>query len=265
MITANILIKNRSIDQYQHNGKTYIEGRKGSEYVIQIKNTSSIRKKVVVSVDGLNVISGDTNWTQGYIINGYETLEIPGWLKNDKQAAKFVFSNISKSYNQHNDEGDKNNVGVIGIIVYNEKQVYHYNINKKKIIFSRPSPTIKPHYEPYWTNVSYNNVTSSPLRSSGISSALTLNSFNENSFNDADRSLSTSKNQQEVGTGWGNNQEFKTIQENFSAENNISQLLELYYDSRKNLEDLGINFKKKVKTVPNAFPGLNNKYCPAPR
>ena len=33
----------------------------------------------------------------------------------------------------------------------------------------------------------------------------------------------------------------------------------------KKVKKIRSDFKKKVKTVPNAFPGLNNKYCPAPR
>lgn len=247
-IKAQILVKNKAIDQYYHDGKNYVEGRKGSEYVIQLTNDCSQRKKVVVSVDGLNVISGDTDWSHGYIIDGYSTIEIPGWLKNENQVAKFVFSSTSKSYNQHNSAGDQNNIGVIGIAVYDEKITIR-DIPKRPVnnyVFDVVYPVWKSGY-------SSPRVYSNVIRSNSTPSLTGSSSY-----------FTATADIESVGTGWGNNKEFKTTTTSFNSNKAISQLIEIFYNSRKNLEAIGVVFKNKQRPTPNAFPGLKNKYCPSP-
>src|SRR4051812_41477867 len=99
-------VNGRAIDEYFKDNMMYVEGRKGSNYEIVVVNNTVIRKKFVVSVDGLNVISGDKTWERGYVIGPYQTLKIPGWRVDADKVAKFIFSSVNASYNQHNDSGD---------------------------------------------------------------------------------------------------------------------------------------------------------------
>src|SRR5580765_4744887 len=91
-MALKVLVKNRPIDNYFHQGKTYIEGRKGSEYELEYTNPTAHRQKIIVSVDGLNVCSGDNNWEKGYVVEPYQNLIIPGWRKDSDNVAKFIFS-----------------------------------------------------------------------------------------------------------------------------------------------------------------------------
>src|SRR4030095_13042153 len=45
---------------YQKDGRSYIVGSPGHEYAVRIRNTTNGRVLVVTSVDGVNVITGDT-------------------------------------------------------------------------------------------------------------------------------------------------------------------------------------------------------------
>ena len=53
-------------------------------------------------MDGLNILTGDTVWEQGYPIYPSEIVTIPGWRINKDSVAKFVFSDIKEAYNSEN-------------------------------------------------------------------------------------------------------------------------------------------------------------------
>ena len=75
-----VLIKGRPITEFVHEGDTFMEGRGGSEFEIEVRNTTPNRVMAIVSVDGLSVISGTPAGVDspGYIINGFQTIVIPG-------------------------------------------------------------------------------------------------------------------------------------------------------------------------------------------
>jgi hypothetical protein len=50
----------RALPVYQKDGRHYIEGVPGHEYAVRIRNVTGARVLVVTSVDGVNVVSGDT-------------------------------------------------------------------------------------------------------------------------------------------------------------------------------------------------------------
>ena len=69
---------------YPGSGRNWVVGTPGQEYSIRFCNTSSGRVLAVMSVDGVNVISGDTAAPSqsGYVLNGYECADITGWRKS---------------------------------------------------------------------------------------------------------------------------------------------------------------------------------------
>lgn len=89
-----------------------------------MKNKSYQRKLCIVSVDGINVITGKEAVVapeDGYIVDGYNTLKIDGWRISDFQVKEFLFTyNKNKSYAVK--LGAKDNLGVIGFAFYSELQ-----------------------------------------------------------------------------------------------------------------------------------------------
>ena len=120
---VDILVNDRPITTYNHDGKLYIEGRPNSPYKIRIRNPSWKRMKVIVSVDGLSVLDGKPakGDSKGYVINGYGDVVIDGWRTDNTTTRQFVFGAKRKSYSSRVGEGTVN-VGVIGVMMFEEVQ-----------------------------------------------------------------------------------------------------------------------------------------------
>jgi hypothetical protein len=105
-----------------HQGEWWIVGRPGARYAVTLLNRYGTRTLNVLSVDGVNAISGDTAaWNQtGYVLDPYRRAEITGWRKNMEQVAAFEFTALPDSYAART--GRPANVGVIGVAIFNERQ-----------------------------------------------------------------------------------------------------------------------------------------------
>lgn len=103
-------------------GQYWVAGRPGARYAVSVRNRIGERVLAVTSVDGVNVLSGETAaWDQdGYVFSGYERHQIKGWRKSNREVAAFEFSNAANSYAGRT--GRPNDVGVIGVALFREKQ-----------------------------------------------------------------------------------------------------------------------------------------------
>lgn len=113
-----------TLPAYQHRGASYIAGRPGNRYAVRLTNRSGGRVLVVLSVDGVNAVSGETAATgqQGYVLAPYASAEITGWRKSWQEAAAFYFTALPDSYAART--GRPDNVGVIGAAVFRERVRY---------------------------------------------------------------------------------------------------------------------------------------------
>lgn len=108
---------------YHFQGRYYVAGQPGHRYQIHLRNIEGERVLSVVSVDGVNAISGDTaDWSQtGYVLGAYTSTDIRGWRKSLSQVADFVFADAAQSYATRT--GRPDNVGVIGVAVFRPRQL----------------------------------------------------------------------------------------------------------------------------------------------
>ncbi len=106
---------------HSKDGRQYVVGAPGHEYAVRIRNCTGARVLVVTSVDGVNVISGDTASPSqsGYVLEPWASVEIAGWRKNMDRTAAFYFTDLGDSYAART--GRPGNVGVIGVAVFQEK------------------------------------------------------------------------------------------------------------------------------------------------
>ncbi len=101
-------------------GDTYVAGEPGARYTLRVANRSGERVLVVLSVDGVNVVSGQTASPsqQGYVLAPWQQVDIRGWRKSLEETAEFYFTELPDSYAART--GRPFDVGVIGAAVFRE-------------------------------------------------------------------------------------------------------------------------------------------------
>jgi len=112
----------RVLPIHWHEGRAHVAGRPGNEYSVRIRNRAREEVLAVVSVDGVNVITGETATPaqSGYVLSPYRLLELGGWRKNLATTAAFYFTSLADSYAART--GRPDHVGVIGVALFRKKQ-----------------------------------------------------------------------------------------------------------------------------------------------
>jgi hypothetical protein len=112
----------RRLAVHWHQGRAYVVGKPGNEYQVVVRNKSSDEILTVVSVDGVNVITGQTAEPSqsGYVLSASGSIEILGWRKDLSRTAAFYFTALADSYAARTARPD--NVGVIGLAVFRKKR-----------------------------------------------------------------------------------------------------------------------------------------------
>lgn len=225
---------NGDLSQYPYRGQQWVEGRPGHRYAVRLDNRSGRRVLVVLSVDGVNAISGQTAspGQSGYVLGPWQSSEITGWRKSDDEVAQFVFTDHGDSYASRT--GRPANVGVVGIAVFNEA--------RRPVIDVRPLPVPRP----------------SPRLMSPQAEASANASERISAAEAASDSMAKSESRQRLGTGHGErewSQSSSTEFERVSA--TPTQVSEIRYDARSRLVALGImpSSHPRPQRAPQAFPG----------
>jgi hypothetical protein len=111
----------RGLPEYRHRGRTWVPGEPGHRYAVRLANRTGERVLVVLSVDGVNAVSGETASPSqaGYVLSPWESTEIAGWRKSLDDVAQFYFTDLPDSYAART--GRPDDVGVIGIAVFRER------------------------------------------------------------------------------------------------------------------------------------------------
>ncbi|MFZ6731340.1 hypothetical protein ACO0LG_05380 [Undibacterium sp. Ji42W] len=125
---AGVSIINQSTGErlpiWRHQGNNYVAGKPGERYAVEIINKTGGRILSVLSVDGVNVLTGATASPQqsGYVLAGQQPVEVKGWRKNMDEVAAFYFTQLPDSYAART--GRPDNVGVIGVALFREFREY---------------------------------------------------------------------------------------------------------------------------------------------
>src|SRR6059058_6672910 len=79
----------RRLAVHWHEGRAYVVGKPGNEYQVTMRNRLREDVLTVVSVDGVNVISGETAdpGQTGYVLSQHRSYDILGWRKSLAETA----------------------------------------------------------------------------------------------------------------------------------------------------------------------------------
>lgn len=110
-----------TLPTYAHRGRFYVQGNSDERYVIRVTNPTPNRVEAVVTVDGLDVIDGESGdlRKRGYVVPAYGDVRIEGFRTSQADVATFRFSAVADSYAGL--KGKARNVGVIAVAIFEER------------------------------------------------------------------------------------------------------------------------------------------------
>ncbi len=117
-----ILVDGVAQRRYAHEGRSYVEARKGKEYAIRLRNPYPVRVAVALSVDGLNTIDARQTTAAAarkWVLEPYGTVTISGWQTSQTEARRFEFTTEERSYGHA--LGKTANLGVISAVFFKER------------------------------------------------------------------------------------------------------------------------------------------------
>jgi hypothetical protein len=137
-----------TLPTYSLKDRFYVQGNANERYIIRITNPTDHRIEAVVSVDGLDVIDGESGdlRKRGYVVPPYGETRIEGFRTSQADVATFRFSSVSGSY--AGQKGKARNVGVIAVALFEEQAAEP----EQQIIIGQaspppPSPPRRPYYD----------------------------------------------------------------------------------------------------------------------
>lgn len=119
----DVYVNGRPLAEYYARGRTYVEALQGAEYELRVRNPTSERVAVALSVDGLNTIDArhTSAWNASkWVIEPYQTITISGWQMSSERARHFYFTNERDSYGAK--LGQTANLGVISAVFFRERR-----------------------------------------------------------------------------------------------------------------------------------------------
>ena len=219
----------QTLPEYGHRGQDWVAGVPGNRYSVRLTNSTGERVLVVLSVDGVNAVSGQTASASqtGYVLDPWETADIAGWRKSLDDIAQFVFTDLPDSYAART--GRPDDVGVIGIAVFKERRVQPY--------YPKASPPVAQ--------------SSRNERSAGNAAKAAAPAAS------ADRAMAETARQR-LGTGHGQREWAPIGQTQFvRATVRPQQVSQLRYDDADQLVAIGVlprTYPSYVRSGPRAFP-----------
>ncbi len=247
-----------TLPTYTQHGRHYVPGEPGHRYALRLSNHTGQRVMVVLSVDGVNAVTGETAGADqnGYVLDPWQTTEIAGWRKSYSDIAQFVFTAIDDSYAART--GRPDNVGVIGMAVFRERV--------PEPVYQRPmyAPSVAERKD---EEGSYDRREVAAARASGApappaSMAAQAAGTGYASAKSAGRMNNAPADSvaQEIGTGHGEREYSPTSQTTFERISaSPQQVVQLFYDTPQQLVARGIMPRYYAQRwpredAPQAFP-----------
>lgn len=232
-----------TLPTYYSRGEYWVAGDPGARYAIEIRNSSGGRVLAVTSVDGVNVLSGDTAAFDqaGYVFDPGERYQITGWRKSNSEVAAFTFTDARDSYAGRT--GRPANIGIIGVALFREQ----------------PQQALVPKVAPEWPPPEALNAPAPAA--GGLASA---DAALQESTVTARRAPSAPSR---LGTGHGEREYSSVVDTEFHRQQEQpNEIIRIRYDSYENLVAMGIIRRPHpVRGAPDPFPNsAQRQFVPDP-
>jgi hypothetical protein len=254
-----------TLPAYAHDGKLFVAGTPGHRYGVRLVNRTGSRVLTVLSVDGVNAITGQTADTNqsGYVLGAWDSTEVDGWRKDMSEIAEFNFTNLGDSYAART--GRPNNVGVIGVAVFREKQHYAWRGRDEKIAREAPVPPSAADSAGYARkDAAPPPATATAQAPAGaVAKSAPADARAYNGLAEAEMQRPMPKPEESLGTGHGEREYSSATYTSFERESSRpNEVVSVWYDSYRNLVARGvIPTPRPIAKEPQPFP---NQFVPDP-
>jgi hypothetical protein len=125
LVSVSVEVEGRDVPLYpapDGSGRFYLEAREGARYAVRIANRTHERLGVVLTVDGLNAISGGLERGVGrmYVLNAWDSASVKGWRTSLADIRRFTFVDERASYAARSGKANSK-MGWIEVAVYRER------------------------------------------------------------------------------------------------------------------------------------------------
>ena len=255
---------------YANNGRNFIVGTPGHEYGVRIRNCTNARVLVVTSVDGVNVISGDTAAPSqsGYVLEPWGYVVITGWRKSLDRTAAFYFTDLGDSYAGRT--GRPQNVGVVGVAVFQEKAqpiAWHDFRKRQNAAGAAEAPAYPESRSVPLPSTAHQEAAADSMAQSPPAAPRARADVAENDMRDKDSPERAQKSAGKLGTGHGRSEDSHVTTVAFErATDSPAETLAVQYDRRENLVAMGVLPPPAYarRQQPDPFPAAL-RFAPDPR
>lgn len=257
-----VLVNGRAVQEYRGPGSnTFIEGKQGSDFELELTNLTPRRILVHPTVDGLSAMTGKEasrdDSSQGYVLSPYQSMRVPGWRLDNDSVAKFYFAGNGGSYAEKTGRGaDK---GVIACTVWEEVvQTTWYAVDPVLPPWPPRCPPIRhsfgggrfsscgAHSRSCFSNDEVTSGTITASNCSGVNVACAATS---------EATAVYAAQTQNLGTGFGKQATHQVLMTSFVAQDQPTCVAVIYYDDLQGLKNRGIKIScKRDQKLPNPFP-----------
>jgi hypothetical protein len=144
LVAVSVQIDGRSVSLYpapDSSGRYYLEARAGGRYSVSLANRGGERVGVVLTVDGLNAISGERDTARGrmYVLDAWQSTSVQGWRTSLQEVRQFTFVDERRSYATRTGQANEK-MGWIEVAVYRERRALAQAMPHSRPERPRPYP-----------------------------------------------------------------------------------------------------------------------------
>jgi hypothetical protein len=204
-------------------GRYYIEAREGAPYLIRLCNRSGERVGVVLTVDGLNAISGrrDGGRERMYVLDPWGRATVRGWRTSLQEVRHFTFVDEEVSYAARTGQSNSR-MGWIEVSVYRERRRWRRSPLSDSVPLRRDRGAAEERSD-------QSDAARAPSEPTAEGEARTM-----------EKGVGASPGRSYPGTGWGSRTQDPAVLVQFDPEPSPSQTTTLRYEYRDALVALGV-------------------------
>ena len=231
LVDVRVLVNGRSAPLYNAPGRydrSYFQAFRGQNYSLLLHNNSNQRVGVLISVDGLNVISGEQSGLSRneamYVLDPYEETTINGWRTSMDEVRRFVFVNEERSYAERTGQAN-GDMGWIRVLAFREQVSPWGQIRK----YTEPA-------RPYRGGREDGPGLDQAPRAQAAPQV-------ENMAPEQSKMYADRPDESNPGTGWGDRKSDHVSRTSFRPEANPVDRITLRYEYARGLAQLGIRVR----------------------